>query len=259
MNSANESNDSLAIRERVLRAAAPLFARGETPSISEIVAAAGVSRTTFYRAFASREELLRALAIEPGPETRTRLLEAALDLLSRDGLAALSMDEVADQAGVSRATLYRLFPGKQALFVELVQEYSPFERIAETIEQSFNDPAEEVMRRVALHFATLYRQRQGVFRTLAFELTGMRATTEATAAFAVAERALASLIRYLQGQMELGRLRRTDPVLALQAFLGALFMHVTTRPLTEERFGMRMPLEETLITLVALWLKGMQP
>jgi hypothetical protein len=78
-------------------------------------------------------------------------------------------------------------------------------------------------------------------------------------AFSVAERALVSLIRYLQHQMELGRLRRADPVLALQAFLGSLILHVMTRPLVEERFGMRMPLEDTLATLVALWLEGMRP
>jgi AcrR family transcriptional regulator len=243
----------------VLRAAGPLFARGETPSIAEIVAAAGVSRTTFYRAFASREELLRALSLAPGPETRARLLEAALDLLSRDGLAALAMDEVADRAGVSRATLYRLFPGKQALFEELVRQYSPFDRIAETVEQSFDDPPEEVLRRVAIVFATLYRQRQGVLRTLAFELTGMRRATEAGGAWEVAERALASLIRYLRRQMEQGRLRPTDPVLALQAFLGPLLLHVTTRSLAEERFGVRTPLAEALAALVALWLEGMRP
>jgi AcrR family transcriptional regulator len=222
------------------------------------VKAAGISRTTFYRAFASREELLRALSLEPEPETRERLLETALDALSRDGLAALSMDEVADQAGVSRATLYRLFPGKQALFAELVKRYSPFERIAETVEEFFDDPPEEVMLQVAVVFARLYRQRRGVFRALAFELTGMGRAADAGGGFAVAERALASLIRYLYLQMELGRLRRTDPLLALQAFLGPLFIHVATRPVAEARFGVRTPVEEALAALVALWLEGMR-
>lgn len=253
------SHEPLSIRERVLRAAGSLFARDATPSIAEIVQAAGVSRTTFYREFASRKELLRALSIEPEPETRARLLEAALDLLSRDGLAALSTDEVADRAGVSRATLYRLFPGKQALFAELVRQYSPFEQIGETVEQHRDGPPEEVMRKVAVHIANLYRQRQGVFRALAFELTGMRGVAEAGNAFAVAERSLASLIRYLQRQMELGRLRRTDPILALQAYLGPLLLHVMTRPLVEERFGVQTPLEDALATLITLWLEGMRP
>jgi hypothetical protein len=97
-----------------------------------------------------------------------------------------------------------------------------------------------------------------VFRALAFELTGMRSTAEVEDAFAVVGRGLASLIYYLQRQMEVGRLRRTDPLLALQAFLGPLVMHVATRPLAEERFGVRTPLEEALAALVDLWLEGMR-
>jgi AcrR family transcriptional regulator len=242
-----------------MAAATTLLARGQTPSVGDVVSAAGVSRTTFYRVFASREELLRALSQEPEPETRERLLESALELLGRDGLAALSMDEVADRAGASRATLYRLFPGKPALLAELVKHYSPFERIAETVEQFSGDPPEEVMQRVAIHFAALYRQRRGVFRALAFELTGMRSATHAEAGVEVVERGLASLIRYLQSQMELGHLRRVDPLLALQSFLGPLVMHVMTRTLTEERFGVRTPLDDALAVLVNLWLEGMRP
>jgi AcrR family transcriptional regulator len=246
-------------RARLIDAARPLFARGQSPSVGEIVAAAGVSRTTFYRVFASRQALLRSLSVEPEPETRARLLESALEVLDRDGLAALSMDEVADRAGVSRATLYRTFPGKQALFAELVEHYSPFERIEETVEQCFGDPPAHVLRRVAIHIASLARQRRGVFRALAFELTGMRSATEVEGAIEVVQRGLASLIRYLQRQMELGRLRRTDPILALHAFLGPQVVHVMTRPLAEERFGVRMSLEDALAALVDLWLEGMRP
>jgi len=44
-------------------------------------------------------------------DTRTRLLEATYDCIARDGLAATSLEDAARSAGVSRATLYRYFPG----------------------------------------------------------------------------------------------------------------------------------------------------
>ena len=44
-------------------------------------------------------------------DTRTRLLEATYDCIARDGLGATSLEDAARSAGVSRATLYRYFPG----------------------------------------------------------------------------------------------------------------------------------------------------
>ncbi|MCW3819307.1 TetR/AcrR family transcriptional regulator [Micromonospora sp. DR5-3] len=49
-----------------------------------------------------------------------RILIAARDLLLVDGYAALSIDEVADQAGVAKTTLYRRWPTKDHLIVAVV-------------------------------------------------------------------------------------------------------------------------------------------
>jgi TetR/AcrR family transcriptional regulator, regulator of cefoperazone and chloramphenicol sensitivity len=47
--------------------------------------------------------------------TRRRILDVAGDLFARDGYAAVSMAQIARQAGVSVANLYLHFPGKAAL------------------------------------------------------------------------------------------------------------------------------------------------
>lgn len=54
--------------------------------------------------------------------TRQRILDAAVRLLAND-LAELSMKAVADEAGVSRPTLYRHFSGKRALLDGIGQQY----------------------------------------------------------------------------------------------------------------------------------------
>ncbi len=52
---------------------------------------------------------------------RVRLVDAMLDCVARQGLAKTTLDDVARQAGCSRATLYRVFPGgKDALFAAAV-------------------------------------------------------------------------------------------------------------------------------------------
>src|SRR5437762_10033526 len=208
----SESKEDL--RERILAATRTRFAQGVAPSLAEVAQAAGVSRTTLYRAFSSREELLQALAFEPEVESRERLLEQALEMIGQHGLAALSMDALADAAGVSRATVYRLFPGKAALFREVVKTYAPFERLALLVEQLADRPPEEVMPQVALVLAELFKTRVGLYRTLAFEISGQQADTGEAATF-VLTRGVGSLLGYLQRQMQAGHLRQMAPFVAL--------------------------------------------
>ena len=47
----------------------------------------------------------------PSTETRTRILVGALHAVERLGMAKTSLEDVAQAAGVSRATIYRYFPG----------------------------------------------------------------------------------------------------------------------------------------------------
>jgi AcrR family transcriptional regulator len=47
----------------------------------------------------------------PPGETRTRILTGALHSVERLGMAKTSLEDVAQTAGVSRATIYRYFPG----------------------------------------------------------------------------------------------------------------------------------------------------
>ena len=55
-----------------------------------------------------------------GRQTRTILLDAALEAVGRLGLGKLSMGEVARAAGVSRQTLYRYFRDRDELIAALV-------------------------------------------------------------------------------------------------------------------------------------------
>jgi AcrR family transcriptional regulator len=61
------------------------------------------------------------------------ILEAAADLLLEHGLAAVSMDEVAAQAGVSKATIYRWWPTKETLAMDaLYQDWAGVPAVDDT-------------------------------------------------------------------------------------------------------------------------------
>jgi len=44
-------------------------------------------------------------------DTRTRIIEAAHERVAADGVARTTIESVAQHAGLSRATIYRYFPG----------------------------------------------------------------------------------------------------------------------------------------------------
>ncbi len=53
---------------------------------------------------------------------RQAILAAAAELLLARGLSAVSMDAVADRAGVSKATIYRWWPSKETLALDALHE-----------------------------------------------------------------------------------------------------------------------------------------
>ena len=76
----------------------------------------------------------RRLSVE---ERRSQLLDAALSLFAHRDPEDVSLDDVAERAGVSRPLVYRYFPGgKQQLYEAALRS------AAEELEQCFDEPRE---------------------------------------------------------------------------------------------------------------------
>lgn len=226
--------------------------------VDAIARAAGVSRSSFYRSFRSRADLLAALNREPEVDSRARILEAASQLLQHQSLGQLSMDELAVAAGISRANLYRLFPGKVALFRAMLISYSPFAPVMRLLEERGDQPADALIPELVLTAYRTVAPRAGIARTLIVEVTSM--SDETRQAFSdTGLQAIARLSAYLLGQMRAGRLRPMHPVLALQALVGPVMMHVLATPLIGQSVPGAPSGEDAVLQLAAHWLRAMRP
>lgn len=62
-----------------------------------------------------------------GKRRRRQLLEAALEAFSSVGYDRATTREIAESAGVSEAALFKYFPSKRELFMEVLREFGPAE------------------------------------------------------------------------------------------------------------------------------------
>lgn len=240
-----------------MSAAREILAEDAAAPVAIIAGRAGVSRATFYRHFGSRESLLRSVALEPQPAAEARILAAAKDMLIRQSLSELSMEELAAAAGVSRGTLYRVVPGKPALLRRLIEVYSPFEAIREIVRTHRDAPPEYVLPLIGRAVVGVAGERLGLMRAIFHEVTagagpaidGMQPLFDST---------IGVLAEYVAAQMAAGRIRPMHPLLALQAFIGPIFFHLMTRPMLDRVIAMPMDLEEAVDELVATTLEGLR-
>jgi len=65
---------------------------------------------------------LTRLADTRAAEKRRRTLDAARLLMLRDGIRGTTMEAIARQAGIAKATLYAQFPDKEAVFAGILDE-----------------------------------------------------------------------------------------------------------------------------------------
>ncbi|HEY4123321.1 MAG TPA: TetR/AcrR family transcriptional regulator [Rhizomicrobium sp.] len=84
------------------------------------------------------------------------ILDAALVCFAEKGFAAARMDDIADQAGVTKGTIYLYFKNKEAVFKALVRE-SIGVRVDEILEQvrKSNAPARDILRMMVSNLGTI--------------------------------------------------------------------------------------------------------
>ncbi|MDX2166774.1 MAG: helix-turn-helix domain-containing protein [Deltaproteobacteria bacterium] len=92
---------------------------------------------------------------ELNARTRERILDGAMLAIARHGLAKLGMSDVSQQAGVSRGTLYRYFPSREELLLDLAAfETARFQqRVSEALAAA---PADASRLEIALQQVTRY-------------------------------------------------------------------------------------------------------
>ena len=123
---------------------------------------------------------------------RRQLLDAAMEVFVARGYHAAAMDEIADRAGVSKPVLYQHVPGKQDLYLALLDE--SVDKLIEAVAAAIHSTADN-RQRVSATFAAYFgyvAEHSGTFK-LVFE-SDFTSEPAVRARLAAADRVCADLI-----------------------------------------------------------------
>ena len=154
--------------------------------------------------------------------SREAVVDAATRLFLERGFGAVSMDDLAEAAGVARRTLYNQFASKEEIFREMLR------RVSEQLEHALppgietSGEVEEVLRLVAQAILELHKHSEYV-GFLRMVLADHRQFPWIAKAFAaVMDPQTERLTRFLAQQTAMGVLECHNPILAAHQFMGML-------------------------------------
>jgi TetR/AcrR family transcriptional regulator, regulator of autoinduction and epiphytic fitness len=157
-----------------------------------------------------------------GGGSREAIVEAAERLFLERGFGSVTMDELAEAAGVARRTLYNQFASKEEIFREMLL------RVSAQLETAFppgvetQGDVEDVLRLVARMILELHKNPEylGFLRMVVADSRQFPWIAEEFAA--VMEPQTERLVRYLVHLTAMGILDCRNPMLAAHQFMGML-------------------------------------
>jgi len=155
-------------------------------------------------------------------ETREKLLEATLQLISEKGYLGATTREIAAKAGVSELTLFRKFGKKEHLFEEMLEKYTFLPRLRDLLDEIGDMYVEEGLNTIGVRFLQNLHKRRPLVRILLSEISHYPEKVRSTYSQMI-ENIGRTLESYLESCRYRGELRPIDMNLAAFSFLRVLF------------------------------------
>lgn len=166
-----------------------------------------ISRASIYRHVGGKDEILDLLRNERGltvnkPDMQLKILEAARRVFSRNGLWGTTMEQIANEAGVGVATVYRHFGDKEMLVRAFIARVTPRNTLHKIMMNPTEDVAGDLRSIVQMLLNTSHENRDVVRLVMSGNeqdhhyLEQLRKNTDST---------LACLSVYFETQIEAGR------------------------------------------------------
>jgi AcrR family transcriptional regulator len=192
----------------------------------------------------------------PAEGRKQQILEVATELFARQGFNGTTTRQIAQRATVNEAIIFRHFPTKEELYWAVIENQCTVRAGRAKLEMRLaadTDP-EEILIGVA---DDMLNRDTTLTRLLLFtalekhELSDRFFRSHVSGYFEM-------LADFIRRNVEQGRFRAVDPLLAARGFIGMLFHHFHVQELYGGKKYQQFDSHEVSRTLVDIWLRGVR-
>lgn len=163
--------------------------------------------------------------LSKGERTSQAIVDAAYDLIAKQGYAATSMRQIADKAGLALGSIYNHFSSKEEVFVSVLQERHPIFQIVPLLTWAEGDTAEEFARNAAHTLIAELGHHPEFLNLLLTEIVEFKGAHVPI----IFEKMLPMILQLAQRLSNLqGDMREIPDFVLVRAFLGMIFSYFIT-------------------------------
>ncbi len=188
-------------------------------------------------------------------DTKEKLIEATLELISEKGYLGASTREIANLAEVSELTLFRHFGKKEALFEEVLNSRTFLPRLIHLLEEVQGMSCREALETIGIQYVETLKERKRMVRIILSEFNTYPEKVRRVHMRFVRDMEKA-VEGYLEGLRAEGKMRQLDSGTAARIFLRTLFSHFVVECIIRGRELPPMEVAGTVKDFVDIFMNG---
>jgi len=192
----------------------------------------------------------------PGPsDTKLKLLEATLELISEKGYLGATTREIAQRAGVSELTLFRKFEKKEKLFEEVLKTQTFLPLLRETVVEVEDLGPADALEMIGIRYLQTLKERKMFVKIVLSELNTYPEKVRNIQMQFVREME-GTLQGYLEELQKSGKLRAVSLEAAARTFLRMLFSFFILEEIIKDQNISGKTLKKTVREVVDIFMYG---
>ena len=197
--------------------------------------------------------------LKDSSKTRIKILEAAIRLFAENGFNGTTTKQIAEEAGVNEALIFRYFSTKRELYGAIIERKIEEEPGIEMPIEAHRETKDDwlIFRSVGMRMTECVENDQTFVRLLYFsaleghELSDMFFDT-------YVEYVKMMLSDYIEQRVSEGAVKNINPLLAARAFIGMVVNYIIVQELFKEKKKKKINKEEVVETFVRIFLDGIR-